>query len=361
MLRRILVPLDGSELAEAALPVAARLARTAGGAILLARVIRAPAEYEASLAATDTWIPPARPEERDEAAAYLTGLSGWEVLAGIPTEIHIHPGPVAPLLLRLIRDEQVDTVVMTSHGRSGLSRLLMGSVATAVARESTAPVLVARANPRFTDPLAAHGVSGAPFRAIVALDGSALAEAAIPPAARLVAALSAAQPGTLCLLRVVDIAPLSAAAAYASGVPGGADLVADARTALVREARDYLEETAARLRAQPYAAQLTISTSVVGGADVAGAIIHAAEGDDDANRAGKHADLIVLATHGHGGLRRLVTGSVAGDLLSKARTSLLVVRPTGVSANTLADVTDTSRAIHTETTEAADAADASTQ
>src|SRR5579859_1316526 len=132
MLRRILVPLDGSELAEAALPVAARLARTAGGVILLARVIRAPAEYEASLAATDAWIPPARPEERDEAAAYLTRLSGWEVLAGIPTEIHIRPGPVALLLLRLIRDEQVDTVVMTSHGRSELSRLLMGSVATAV-------------------------------------------------------------------------------------------------------------------------------------------------------------------------------------------------------------------------------------
>lgn len=354
MLRRILVPLDGSELAEAALPVAARLARSAGGSILLARVIRAPAEYEANLASTDAWIPPARPEERDEATAYLTRLSSWEVLAGIPTEIHIRPGPVAPLLLRLIHDEQVDTVVMTSHGRGGLSRLLMGSVAMAVARESTAPVLVARANPRFTDPLPAQGVSGAPFRAIVALDGSTLAEAAIPPAARLVAALSAAQPGTLCLLRVVDIAPLSAAA-YASGVPGGGDLVADARTALVREARDYLEETATHLRTQPYAAQLTISTSIVGGANVAGAIIRAAEGSDGANGAGERADLIVLATHGHGGLRRLVAGSVAGELLSKARTSLLVVRPTAVATNALADVTGASRAIDTEAVEAPDA------
>lgn len=355
MLRRILVPLDGSELAEAALPVAARLARSAGGSILLARVIRAPAEYEANLASTDAWIPPARPEERDEATAYLTRLSSWEVLAGIPTEIHIRPGPVAPLLLRLIHDEQVDTVVMTSHGRGGLSRLLMGSVAMAVARESTAPVLVARANPRFTDPLPAQGVSGAPFRAIVALDGSTLAEAAIPPAARLVAALSAAQPGTLCLLRVVDIAPLSAAAAYASSVPGGGDLVADARTALVREARDYLEETATHLRTQPYAAQLTISTSVVGGEDVTGAIIRAAEGSDGANGAGERADLIVLATHGHGGLRRLVAGSVAGELLSKARTSLLVVRPTAVATNALADVTGASRAIDTEAVEAPDA------
>ncbi len=359
MLRRILVPLDGSELAEAALPVAARLARSAGGTILLARVIRAPAEYEANLASTDAWIPPARPEERDEATAYLTRLAGWEVLAGIPTEIHIRPGPVAPLLLRLIRDEGVDFVVMTSHGRGGLSRWLMGSAATAVARESTAPVLVARANPRFTDPLPAHGVSGTPFRAIVALDGSTLAETAIQPAARLVVALSAAQPGTLCLLRVVDIAPFSAAAAYASGVPGGDDLVADARTALVREARDYLEVTAAHLRTQPYAARLTISTSVVGSADVAGAIIRAAEGDAHENGAGERADLIVLATHGHGGLRRLVAGSVAGELIGKARTSLLVVRPTAVSANARADVAGTSRTFHTEAAEAPEASETS--
>ena len=146
-----------------------------------------------------------------------------------------------------------------------------------------------------------------------------------------------------------------AAAAYASGVPGGDDLVSDARTALVREARDYLEETATHLRTQPYAAQLTISTSIVGGANVAGAIIRAAEGSDGANGAGERADLIVLATHGHGGLRRLVAGSVAGELLSKARTSLLVVRPTAVSTNALADVTGASRAIDTEAVEAPDA------
>ena len=351
MFRRILVPLDGSDLAEAALPVAARLARSAGGTILLARVIRAPAEYEANLASTDAWIPPARPEERDEATAYLTRLAGWEVLAGIPTEIHIRPGPVAPLLLRLIRDEAVDFVVMTSHGRGGLSRWLMGSVATAIARESTAPVLVARANSRFTDPLPAHGVSGGPFRAIIALDGSALAEAAILPAARLVAALSAARPGTLCLLRVVDIAPITASAPYASGVPGGAGLVADAGAALVREARDYLEEVAARLRAQPWAAGLTISPMVVGGENVADTIVSAAEGHARENGTGERADLIVLATHGHGGLRRLVTGSVAGALLGKARTSLLVVRPTADSAGTLSDVPGVTRAAHADVTD----------
>jgi nucleotide-binding universal stress UspA family protein len=322
-------------------------------------VIRAPAEYEASLTSADAWIPPARPEERDEATAYLTRLAGWGVLAGIPTEIHIRPGPVAPLLLRLVREEAVDFVVMTSHGRGGLSRWLMGSVATAVARESTAPVLVARANPRFTDPLPAHGVSGSPFRAIVALDGSALAEAALQPAARLVAALSAARPGTLCLLRVVDIAPFTASAAYASGVPGGAELVADARTALVREAHDYLEATAARLRTQPWTAGLTISTMVVGGENVADAIVSAADGRASENGTSEPADLIVLATHGHGGLRRLVAGSVAGALLSKARTSLLVVRPTAGSASALSDVTGATRAAHAEAAEASDASDVS--
>jgi len=233
----------------------------------------------------------------------------------------------------------------------------MGSVATAVARESTAPVLVARANSRFADPLPADHASSAPFRALVALDGSALAEAALQPAARLVAALSAARPGALHLLRVVDIASITAAAPYAGGLPGGADLIAGAGAALVREASDYLKQTTARLRAQPYAARLTISSAVVGGANVADAIVRAAQGEsgDDENGAGAPADLIVLATHGHGGLRRLVAGSVAGELLGKARTSLLVVRPTADSANALADVTGTSRAAHTEATEAPEA------
>lgn len=144
MFRTILVPLDGSPLAEQALGPACRIAEKFGSALLLLRVVpqerAAPAlPLLATRPAGDQPAPTPRPI-MDEAEAYLTGLTlpgsvravSTQVLAGAPPE----------LIVATAEASDVDLIVMSTHGRTGLVRLLYGSVAEAVLRGAAVPVLL---------------------------------------------------------------------------------------------------------------------------------------------------------------------------------------------------------------------------
>jgi nucleotide-binding universal stress UspA family protein len=131
MLRRVMVPLDGSELAEKALPLAQQLATDGHGSVHLVRVT-----YEQP---QDKLMPPDPSRLGQEVENYVNDIAqNW--LGEVET--HVMVGPVVDSLVRAVGEWDITDVVMASHGRSGLSRVILGSVADALIHRLHCPVIV---------------------------------------------------------------------------------------------------------------------------------------------------------------------------------------------------------------------------
>jgi nucleotide-binding universal stress UspA family protein len=196
-----------------------------------------------------------------------------------------------------------ELVIMTTHGRGGVRRAWLGSVADQLIRGSEIPVIVIRPGEK-------EARVDAGFKEIVvALDGSPLAEAALEPAM----AVARLWDSEIFLMQVVEPVILtdSAHLTFPSGY-------SDMATAIRREAaQDYIQDVAERLRESGVRAT---GAAVVGGA-VSETIIDLA--------APERISLMAVATHGRGGLKRLLLGSVADKLVRGAKVPVLVVRPAG--------------------------------
>ena len=135
--RTVLVPLDGSELGEMALDHASELAR-AGAALILLRAAEAPTLPGAD--AIDAQVKVVR-----EAEDYLAGVRDRLTRAGIDrVDVSVWYGPPADSIVDAARFRKADLIVMSTHGRSGLGRLIVGSVAETVLRATTTPILLVR-------------------------------------------------------------------------------------------------------------------------------------------------------------------------------------------------------------------------
>ena len=317
---KMLVPLDGSVGAERAIPLAARLARASGGSIIFVCVVLPATElgkYAKSPSAR--WELQAVETHRAEAASYLTRtmLNYAADLVGIDTEQEVATGLPSPTIFSAARLQHVDLIVMCSHRESGLQRWIFGSVAQEAIRHSPVPVLILNEHAAVLPlPRAAH-----PLRVLVALDGSPLAEAALEPAAQLVSLLAAPAQGAMHLLHVVDLPPSE------GKTRSQAHIDALMREQARQEAESYLKTVADRLHeGTALALKLTITTSVVVSADVVGTVVKQAEQPEDDEQGGG-CDLIALASHGHGGLQRLLMGSVPEGIFDSTQLPLLVVRP----------------------------------
>jgi nucleotide-binding universal stress UspA family protein len=144
---RVLLPLDGSTLGEAVLDKAVELAR-AGAALVLLRAAEARHLVGDPVAA--------QLEVVHEAELYLGGVAERLRRAGVTrVETCVWYGPAAEAIVEAVRARDTDLILMSSHGRSGLSRLVLGSVAETVLRGTTTPILLIRP-------------SGAPVAAITA-------------------------------------------------------------------------------------------------------------------------------------------------------------------------------------------------
>ena len=142
MYKRILVPLDGSALAEAVLPYAQELAKLSKAEIVLLRVAVNPAmEFSFSDPSIASKI--VRDLEA-EAKNYLDAICNRVEHEGIKTSYLIREGPIAEAILEDADAMEVDMIAMSTHGRSGLQRWVMGSIADRVVRHSTIPVLLIR-------------------------------------------------------------------------------------------------------------------------------------------------------------------------------------------------------------------------
>lgn len=153
MFEIILVPLDGSELAEAALTPALELREKFGSRLILVRsvepishlLMQPPTVFDtgAAAAANVELLEKALAAERAEAERYLDGIRA-RLAPGGPVEAIAAEGDPAEAVIRTAAERGAGLIIMSSHGRGGLGRLVFGSVADAVLRRSTVPVLLTR-------------------------------------------------------------------------------------------------------------------------------------------------------------------------------------------------------------------------
>jgi nucleotide-binding universal stress UspA family protein len=316
MYKTVLVPLDGSQFSEHALPLALDVARKAGGTLRLTHVQLPMASVysEAPLFLEDEVEAHLAERERSRWQGYLDGVAGRvrQAAPGVAVATIIQQGEPAETLQRDAEAAGADLVVMTTHARGALGRLWLGSVADELLRHLRVPLLLIRPG-NGTPDLTAHAL---PRQIVVPLDGTPLAEQMIRPAAEL-GKLSGAG---ITLLRVIKpvVALTPQPVGGASMGQMAAELVERLRTvqdSLRKEAIAYLESVARPLRAEG----LHVLTRVALEEQPALAVLHEAEAQG--------AGLVALATHGRRGISRLVLGSVADKVVRGAQFPVLLCRP----------------------------------
>ena len=322
MFRRILVPLDGSSRAERAIPVALRLARSSGGSIVLLRVVSTATELWPFLPGQQSLASTAINSALSEAQHYLAHVRTAFHEPNVAIETSMQVGPAASTILQAASDKQVDLMVLCSHGYTGLTRQIMGSVAERVARHAPVPVLVLREGGPI--PAGPHPDASRTLRILVPLDGSVQAKAALAPAAALVAGLAAPATGALHLTQVVK--PLPAHHEREEAVQE------HART--LQRAKDYLLKMVEHLREDwntPEIAplDLSITWSVATDTHIADGILRVAETGEEAEGISPPGgcEMIAMATHGYSGVSLLTMGSVTEHVLNATKLPMLVVRP----------------------------------
>lgn len=323
MPRHILVPLDGSPFSEHAVPVALDIARRTGARLHLVHVheVAVAEVYPDGLPVFDErWDGALRAQEED----YLRSLAHRCMeTGGISPVTELLEGPVQAAIASYASELGIDRIVMTTHGRGGISRAWVGSVADGLIRKAAVPILLIRPKEQIVD-----WRRGAEARhVLIPLDGSEMGEGILEPAVELGSLLGA----RFTLLRVVLPVPFAggrhtAAAAFSE------DAVARSR----QSAEEYLQRVAARLRERG----LTVSTAaVVHTAPALGILDYAATGS---------VDMIAMATHGRGGWSRVALGSVADKVMRGTMMPVLLYRPNARRRDTEAD------AVHLEQADAAE-------
>jgi len=305
---KILVPLDGSILAEEAIDTAINLA--AGGPFSLS-LLRATEVHGLPVAdPIDAQVRAVR-----EAEEYLASVRDRLARHGI-TDVDTSAwyGQAAPAILEGARVKKAELIVMSSHGRSGLGRLILGSVAESVLRRARVPLCIVHGPGTASTELPAWQSQGANKRwtthrrVLVALDGSPAAETILPFVLGFAGPLGL----DVTLLRVnVPVRPTI--------VEGTAlAMLEDPETDQI-DAEEYLAPLAVDLRRRG----LRVTTRVRSG-PAAEEILKAASESK--------VDLIAMTTHGRSGLERLILGSVAESVLRTTTLPVLLMRATEVEA-----------------------------
>ena len=280
MIDRILVPLDGSKAAEVALKVVEQIPSRR---IQLLGV--EPDCTDLSELCTGA---------RDR-TAYLEGVATALREQGHHVSTMVTFGNPAEQIIGMAN--AADLVVMSSHGRGAMGRVLFGSVADSVVRHAPKPTLIVRGEDWHATALR---------RIVVPLDGSPLAEQSLPPAIELAKAMRI----PVHLVRVVDFDQVQAS--ILAGLEA-AEACARQQAALAREARAYLLQHAHEHQTP----DCLLTSEVRIGNPVEELLV-----------AIKPEDLTVLSTHGRGGIARWLMGSVAEEIVRRSAGPVLLLRAT---------------------------------
>ena len=287
MLRSILVPLDGSEFAENAIPLALNIATRAGAHLELLRIHELYALHD-SHACWTPYEPAEDAQFRTKEQAYLDStVTRLQGVTSIPVASALIGGLVDQAIVGRVRTQLPNLVVMATHGRSPLSRLCGGSVAENLFLRGPSPILLV--HPERTRDRQAQRPSFK--RILIPLDGSESAERAVGPAIA-IGDLTGAE---YTLIHTVATGSLMDGFATAAD-PRGVQCCCEQRRTI---AQGYLDGVADHLRARGSCVRMC----VVSGKSPANAVLDVARYEN--------TDLIALAARGRGALRRLLFGSVA--------------------------------------------------
>jgi len=289
-LKRILVPLGGTAYAEQAVDLAALLAERFDGSVLLVSVIRArppePGDAEAEMALA---------RARADKAAYLAGVAARLEARGVPVTTRVGVGPIADVLNRLAVEEHIDLVVMTTHSKSAFRRWFMGSKASKILQLTNTPVLVFRPVREGQQPVFRFQ------RLLVPLDGSEWAERVVPYARTLGEAFGS----QLILLGIPEVPD---PALYGTM----ADVIAKLRAQAEVETRAYLRAVAGVLTAEGLPTEVLVT-----GTEADETILEVEEARD--------VDLVLMSSHGHGGMDAVLLGSTAERVVHHSPRPVMLV------------------------------------
>lgn len=281
MLERILVPLDGSEVAEAVLGQVCRLLRVKDASVILFEAVPVPVQPGVEYA-------PLLSDLKAEAERYVGALERQLRKEGVSVRGLVRVGGEATSVLDAARDEKATLIAMATHGRTGLSRFVFGSVAEKVVRASEIPILLVRSYKEAAVGADRTPVQEIPFRRIlVPIDGSEKSLAVLPHVKTFAKAVGA----SVLVLGVVE--PTS-------------------------EGKAGEGEPLVRIAVKDLASEGIPVDPVIRLGDPASEILDATK---------RHGvDLLAMSTHGRSGPSRWVMGSVTEKVLRGATVPMLVVR-----------------------------------
>ena len=299
MFKRILVPLDGSNLAEKVLPFALYLAERFQATLILFHVVEkdSPKEIHGQH----------HLREVAEARAYLDKLAGQLSASGVSIlqDVHeVQESGVAQTIRDHAEELKTDMVVLCAHGNGGLRDMLFGSIAQQVIRQGTVPVLFIR-----PDPANESGIH--PIRLILLpLDGSKAHEVAIPVAVSLAAKCEAK-------IRLLTVVPTAETLPVKDAITSRVSLRATKLTLDIsaQQAEEYLNKISEDLSTQG-----GLVSGVVLRGNVQSKLIEAIESEG--------IDMVVMATHGHNAIDARWEGSLTPSFLPKTPVPVILVRGT---------------------------------
>ena len=297
MYSKILIPLDGSETAEKVLPYARALAENLKASVELIGAIDV-AEMAAHLSAA-RHLDAMTAEGERRSLEYLRGVA--KTFPGGNVACTVEKGRAEDVILEKAATDAGTLIAMATHGRSGLDRWLLGSVAEKVLRGATNPLLLIRASEQTKSEGKASLKS-----VIVPLDGSELAESVLPAAVELAKKLNL----EIVLFRAYNI-PYSA---YGGGDGYYAIDFGELTDVMKDEAQTYLEKKTAQLKTQ--------------GVEKISCIAKEGLSADQIIKIGREtpASLVAMCSHGRSGVKRWVLGSVTETVVRHGGDPVLVIR-----------------------------------
>jgi nucleotide-binding universal stress UspA family protein len=278
MFERLVVPLDGSELADAVLAQVRRILFHKDAELILVRAISVPPSVEGDAVELPSIL-------QAQAAKYLEGIAGDLSAQGARVRTVTRQGNPADVILDVAAEERASLIAMSTHGRSGLSRWTLGSVAEKVLRASRVPVLAVRSFKGTGGAAATTGSAELSLRKIlVPIDATDVSLEVVPPAVELAKLFGS----HVVLLHVWD---------QSLTIP------------VVHVTRAFDQFHAAGVSVEPLMKQGDPATQILD------------------TCFGQKADLIAMTTHARAGLSRWMLGSVTEKVLRSSAVPLLVVRP----------------------------------
>lgn len=296
MFKHLLVPLDGSVLAEAALPLAAELSQKLGAEVTLLHVIEknAPQEVHGQRHLT----------REEDAIAYLESVAKNKFLPGTPINFHVHTDEVSRVAASIVEHSgefAPDLIILSAHGEGGIHDFVVGSIPQQVIAGASIPVLLLQ--PQEGETLEPHEIK----MVVSALDGKPDHDMSLNVAASLAKAIGA----DLHLVRVVPTLSTLKAREAASGtllpVTTNAILEIEEETAV-----EYMDEKLSELKSMGILASAEVERG-----DPAQEVVKSASS--------QKADMIVLGTHGKKGMDALWAGSVAPLIVNRTHLPILLV------------------------------------